>query len=97
QRAVQPAWAPRVAGGPRRLVAGAALQVDEPRPLAPIRVGDLTREDGDRLVAAGLQRHLELVLGDEEARDHEARSRNAKNSASQRARASSAGKWPEPS
>ena len=97
ERAVQPRRAARVPGRARGLEARAALQVHEPRPVAAVRVGDLPREDGDRLARRPVvERDVELVLGDEQAGDH-ADSTKAKNCCDQRSRASSGGKWPDSS
>src|SRR5689334_24810451 len=54
---------------PRRLVPGAALEEDEERAVAPVRVGHLAGEDLDpRAVRlAVVERHLERVLGEDEA------------------------------
>jgi hypothetical protein len=59
-----------VAGGARRLEAGAALEEDEVRAVGPVGVGDLAGEDGDALaVGPGvIERDLELVLGHHQAR-----------------------------
>ena len=69
QRAVQPPRRARIARGARRLAARPALQEDEHRPVAPVGVGDLAREDGDPLAvrARVVQRDRELVLGQQQA------------------------------
>jgi hypothetical protein len=64
QRALEPARRARVPRRPGRLGAGAALEEDEERPLRAAGVGDLAREDGDRLAARPVvvERERELVL-----------------------------------
>jgi hypothetical protein len=57
----------------RRLEPRAALEVDEERPVAPVGIGDLAREDRDALaVRAGVvERHVELVLDEDQARSRD--------------------------
>ena len=56
-------------GRARRLGARAALEEDQERPVEPVGIGDLAREDGDPLAvrAVVVERHRELVLGQHEA------------------------------
>jgi hypothetical protein len=68
QRPLEPARRARVPRRPRRLEARAALEEDEERAVGAAGIGDLAREDGDRLAARPVvvERQRELVLGQHE-------------------------------
>ena len=96
------AGAARVAGRPRRLEARPALQVDQERLLAPLRLGDLAREDVicSPVRVGVVERDLQLVVGQHEPGhgvDSNATPGSRRRRAFQRSRASSGGKWPDSS
>ena len=69
QRAVEPEGRGRDPGRARRLEPRPSLEEDQERPVEPVGVRHLAREDGDPLAVgpAVVERHRELVLGEHEA------------------------------